>query len=901
MATPYSAFGKLNAKEFQGGSEGRFTVAENSVASFPIGTPTFTADQAYPDVGKQAYQSATGVGITTNTTPSEAVSKFDDWLLTYLLDAPPRLTAGATETTTTYIQVAWTNPVQKKLGFTTTFLPAISNVKAIVVPSANNVAQNWAHSSAWTINMEVVTTRPTVTSLRIFLDFNAGSSNLTSNRFNFYGTTTATRIIAETNYDIRVYADNEAVLTGDRTARFIDFLNVATQGAGVPGAPSALAVNSITSSGATASWTAPTVRDINDSNSTALFARYGVNLTPGTTVRYGGALSVTSPQLTALASGTNAVTTLALTLNPGQEYSTTVQARNSLNANYGAASSPPVVFTTSLPVAPSYPASTGFAITNAGSISYATSGYTLDGVTAVNPVFRYATMTGTPPLGTTYTNMRLNVTAGSTATGISTASTVVTTPVPATHTASRTFDGFGATAINGNVDSGAARLTVSADGDFYGVAASQGFFRSATVQAAATAVSTLLRASPSAYTMGAAFTYAGGSNVTTNTVTFYVDEASVVPTIAELGITDVGNTVSYVTGVPTFNNGSLFTYQVNISNIAHTFLRADRTHFTASLQTSAGTNISSVATVTKVNVNGTTIAYYDPATNAYEASTTLHNTTGATLQINPGTIQIRGSALTLTLASSTTFNEALRLSLTPTNMQGAGSTSTKSGRMDVTSGTSTPLRVDTQSLTYLSGMAGAVMSAGSGQFPTSGFTTAIDHTASIVSTDQLQLVNGRWSTKTLADGYKNYGSFWFPSGTTQTDYSGISGSGFRYTCIRFQNLKGSGTYDVITFAWTQTGLTLTPANDTANFRCYLKVVDGAFTSPWVSLTAAITGAGWGAISSNGQGIMDNGNSSASSIRCFVPTGTNANATIYLRFGLDQALSQSVTNITATAV
>ena len=902
MATPNVNMGKLTAKEANLGSEGRFNVYANSVASFPIGSPTFTADEAYPSVGKTTYQSATGLGVTTNTTPSEAISKIDDWLSTYLLDAPPRLTAGATEASTGYIQVAWTNPTQRKLGFTQTYIPTISTMRAIIVPSANNSAQNWAHSSAWTVTMETVTTKPTVTSLRIVLDFSSGTSNLTSNRYFFYGTSTATRIVAETNYDIRVYADNQSVLSGDTTARYIDFLNLATLGAGVPNAPTSLAVNSITSTGATASWTVPTSRDINDPSSTALFARYQINFSVGETVRFGGALSVTTPQQTALASGTNAATTLGITFNPGTAYLINVQARNALNVNYGAASTPDVSFTSALPTAPSYPASTGFAITNAASISYATAGYTLGDV-AATPIFRQSSMISTPPVGTVYTNARLNATAGATSVGIATASTILVTPIT-THTAARTFDGFGNTFTNGNTDSGAARVIVSADGDFHGTAANQGFFRSATIQPAATSVNTLLVASPSAYTIGASFTFAGASTVTTNVVTFYVDQMSTAPSVVDAGIVSASNTLTYITGVPSFANGSSFTYQSTIDNLVHTFLRNDRAHYTAVLQNSSGTAVSSSVLLTRMNVNGTAIAYYEPPAQSYGASATLFNTSGATLTVNPGPIQIRGSGVSLTLSSSNLFNDALRLSVTPVNIHTTGSAFTKSGRIDTSTGAALALRVDTASSTYLSGMTGTVMAAGSGQFPSSGYTSVIDHTATIVGSSQLQLVNGRWSTPGVGDGYKNYASnFWFPgTPTSQPDYSGIATSGFRYVTIRYTNLKGSGTYDVITWAWTQTGLTLTPSNDTASFRAYMKVVDTAksFESPWVSLTVAISGAGWSAISSNGQGVMDNANSTVSSIRSFVPTGTAANATIYLRVGLDLSLSQSVTNITATA-
>ena len=90
------------------------------------------------------------------------------------------------------------------------------------------------------------------------------------------------------------------------------------------------------------------------------------------------------------------------------------------------------------------------------------------------------------------------------------------------------------------------------------------------------------------------------------------------------------------------------------------------------------------------------------------------------------------------------------------------------------------------------------MTPGTGQYPATGFTSAYDHSATIVGTDQLQMVNGRWQSKASAGTYANYSSYYFPGAMlSEPDYSGISGTGFRYTCLRFQNLK-AGTYDSVT-------------------------------------------------------------------------------------------------------
>ena len=143
-------------------------VSSTGVATFPIGVPTFASNQAYPELGRVAYSSTTGLGVTQNTTPREAISKVDAWIDTYLLDAPPALGLGIATPSVENLTVTWVNPPQKKLAFTGAFVPQITILEADIVPSANNLAQDWAHASKWTVIIQTpATTTPTATTLRI--------------------------------------------------------------------------------------------------------------------------------------------------------------------------------------------------------------------------------------------------------------------------------------------------------------------------------------------------------------------------------------------------------------------------------------------------------------------------------------------------------------------------------------------------------------------------------------------------------------------------------------------------------------------------------------------------------------------------------------------------------------
>jgi len=384
--------GLLKCGSAQMGNTFNFRVSTTGVATFPIGVPTFTSNQAYPELGRVAYSSTTGLGVTQNTTPSEAISKVDAWIDTYLLDAPPALGLGIATPSVENLTVTWVNPPQKKLAFTGAFVPQITILEADIVPSANNLAQDWAHASKWTVIIQTLaTTTPTATTLRIVLNFASGTSNLAGYVYSFFGTTTATRIVAATNYDIWLYAENKATISGDKAPRYISYLNQATLSSGVPAAPTGLSATSITTTSASANWNdlSDADRDIT-TDATPVISQYQVNVAATTSVRFGGALTNhTTPQLTALGTTLDSPSELSLTtLNPGTSYNIAVQAKNALNVSFGVASTPPVPFTTTLPTAPAYASSTGLTLTNQGSLTYPTGagGFTLDGVTTRTPI-----------------------------------------------------------------------------------------------------------------------------------------------------------------------------------------------------------------------------------------------------------------------------------------------------------------------------------------------------------------------------------------------------------------------------------------------------------------------------------------------------------------------------------
>jgi hypothetical protein len=882
------------------GDSGNFTVAETGVATFPLGPPTFINNQIYPEVGGTSYKTSTGLGITTTTTPSEAVSKVDSWLESYLLDAPPVLTNGSGRSSTDAITVSWAIPPQKKLAFAGVYIPQMSHLRADIIASSENTTDasgvpTWPLAKRWTVTLETIASgaRPTITTMRIWLDWTAGTSNAAGTVYSYYGPTSATRIAQQTSYDIRVYADNESTLASERPRRYLTFMGLATLAPGTPAAPANLTVGSIGSTSAYADWdNIPDVdRDIN-SDATPVIVQYQVNLDPTSSTRYGGLFSsMSTTQSTALSSGTDATSALSLSsLLPGTTYTTTVQAKNALNPSFGPASSPAVSFSTTAPTAPAW-FSTVMTVASASGYRYLSgaSAYTLDGSSLRSLVWKASTMASSVPTTATSSG-RVNATVADTSASIGTISFFAGVTGSEAQ-ATVTTVGFGSTISPTSVTSSGATLSILSEGDA-GSGATSGFYKVVACRGALVSPAVFFPSSDQSYSMYLQFAPSGGTTVTTTPVTFYVDGLSGAPTITSLTMHTVSGSTQSITGVPSLTTSTSIGFQITISNLVSRFLRSDLLHFHADVQTSGGTTIGTTVTVSKTSINGTTRSYYSAPGTLYALST---SSLGGTLTVNPGTVQFHEFSITLS-NSSGRFDENLRIAATAYNLDGTTST-TSSGHTNPSTGTVKPLRIDNPSISALATMSGTLMTAGTGQFPSVDSLSAYtDHTTSIAGTDQLQLVNGSWASRGVSGAYRDYTGFLHAG----PDYTSISASGFRYVCIRFQNLKGSGTYDSVTLAFASSGLTLTPSSDSATFRLYVKVV-GTTTTPWVSATASINPSGYGAISADGQGAMDNANASVGSIRVYVPTGTPASATVYVRFGLDMSRAQTVSQVTCTAV
>ena len=872
--------GTIRSRSARIGDQEKFTVSSSGVASFPIGPPTFQSANIYPELGSTNYSSESGVGITTSTTPSEGFSKLDSWLNTYLLDSPPALTPAGSEQGVGYIQISWTLPVQKKLAFIQGYVPRIETINADVKLSNES---DW--SNGWTITLQSPGIFiPSVTSLRLMVDPN-GASSLANGVYTFRaGSDTSKRIDQAVSYDIRVYAANDAVTSGARQPRYIVFPSLQARSSGTPGAPTNLISAGISNNTASMTWTKPSVNDTINPDSGGYISQYKVTITPTSSARYGGYLTDhPTPQYTVQMAGDNAPTNLILyDLRPGTYYSITVSARNALNSSYGTASEPAII-RTSEPLVPPW-SSQLMSLVTSYNFPTGTDGYALDGTTLKSNIFKYVDMVQ-GKIELTSQTVRTNYTIGdsSAITGVIEAHAGVSGNESV---ASLNTVGFGHVVPETTVTNGSVTCSVSNESDYYSYP-SDGFWKVITARMEAADIASNYKSSDTSYSLFMKFSPAGMPVKITYPISFYVDELENVPNVVSASITGADG-VDYITGVPTLIGTVCF--QTTIANLANRFLRNDLKHFTATLETSTGVPLSQLV-VTKTSMNGVEHKYYTAPDIPYAISTTLHNTTGRQLEVAAGEIQFNTFSLAVD-NSTNIFDENVTLRIVPFNLQGSGLPFTKSGCVDTTDQSIKTLRVDGKSIAerdrYTGTNTGTVMQCGSGEFPTAGYTSPMDHSVSISDSDQLQLVGGVWGTRT---GYADYTNCYFGG----PDYTGIPQTGFRYLCLRFSELN-SNTYNKVRIQFESSGLAMDPLSDSANYKLHIKMGD----SYWLSCTKNISGSGYNAASYDDAGVMDYTSSSLGDISVYVPTATQGASIMYIRFGLDMEQAQSISNVRISA-
>lgn len=801
------------------------------------------------------YSTDIELNLRPSTYNSDAWKMLDGWLRTNLIDTPPAPTKdGNPIIDKTKIVLNWINPVQVEAGFLDIKLPHIDDIQFQIKLTSD---------SSW--GSPISTGSVQTTRLELYVEGNPSSSGMSgSSTYKYYTIDTGVQ------YDIRIFAVNKNDVFDKNYLE--EFNGLLTETVGVPGPPRNFISTSITSSSASLTWDSPEDHDVSTValETTPLIERYEIEYTPQSTERYGGlyssSISVTNP--------TSTSTTLSNML-PGTTYNLNIKAKNTQNAEYGANIYMNGNLETSLPGSGNYISSNSM---NSFTISTQTAKQ-LDG-TVVNNVF----LNPSTILTTTASAIRLNNTASTTDNNITQFTTVFKTNNTITDTISANLHGFSGSVSNGTYTgtNSEIELIISGDTDKYS-ASSSGFWRKCNLYTKALIVTS----SSNKYSIVTQQTLLDGSTYTSGEVYYYIDRMSSSPAITNLGITNSTN-LSYISGVPSYNSNSTFDIQLNVTNLCDWFLRSDGLHVKLRMYSSSGGySIGNEETIQQGSYT-----YYE-GTGDNSESTTLHNTNGNTLTNHAGQIQFKSTVGMTTI--NNVMLEDIKIRGIPYNIYTNGSTQYGNYIVDI----ATPkIRADIASITAISAISTQVVS-GTGEFPTS-FGSAYSHTDTLIGTNELQLLNGKFRTPKNVSGYKDYGDFFFPGSVTGPDYSTITDqtSDYRYVTFKFSNFL-SGTTDKIRVTLHNTeGINLDLVNvSNTNHKMYMKV-DGttSFNTGWLDITSTVGGI---KLFGDGKPVLESLSSTTTQRDCYIISGTSAteNPIIYVRFGQQSNINSALYNIT----
>ena len=838
--------------------------------------------------------------LTKNDLIGDAFQTLDVWLNKYLVDTPPAPTNNGSLVDSSKIKLNWKNPTQFELGVLNTSVPKINSINIDYKKSTD--------TNYTTIN----TNNSGITSAEFFIE--GSGSGVSGSTYNFY------TIDKEVNYDFRIYGIND---NAERSLHYLTFSNIATVGIGVPSAVLNLSGNVIDHDSFSLSYTKPQYNDsVNQTTNTPNIDNYEINFVAQSSTRYGGLIAHSG-------NVNNNGTSYSLNnLNPKTNYNIKVRAKNTQNSNYGDYSNT-INLTTNFPSAPSYLTTNQFqSISNQSSIdsSYQSTGYSLDGNTAINsPILNQGEVSSNTINVTSNTKYRTNKTESTTSNGITTVIAkmgLVADLGNAANQSSVVIDGFGNASKAGNHNNTYVNMSISSDEDYYssGSADYQGFYKSIQLSFnSPSGTSSYYKGRTDAYGFNLSMNVSGHTTINTNTYNFYIDNLQNLPAINNLLIKSVnvggGNAnAGYVSGVLVYKQNTILGIQYNMSEIGNYFLRNDRKHAELRVKTSSNSNLSSLLTSSRTDFSTSGKKYYTVNTNKYETSTTLYNTNGYTLNGVDTRPELQFNQYTITLNSSANsiYDENIKVVATPYNLRGNGSEQT--GYLKDTSNNNSlgNLRIDGQSLNTIGNLNSSGNNYGiqvrsgynssDASYPSgpgtgnNDFGGTYDHSVSIVQTSgayyntELQLINGYFDSNNTY-GYKNYSSGYY-SGVSGYNYPNYSGSyvinNIRYVTFKYTG-RVSNTGGVTLDFINHSGLGSDVTN--SNITLHIKLNnsgDASKNTAWLNANSSVAGTGVTSSNKDTNGttcLSTTGTYKSTSTKkyCYLPVASTGD--LYVRLGV----------------
>ena len=936
---------------------------------FEIGHPR-NQNGIFPDISNSQFTSTdydVNIGITSGTLNCNAFQLIDRWLDVYYLDTPPAPSLGSTYADATKIEILWNNIPQIEAGFADLLLPKINQIKIDYIKSSLNNDKSFSDPSLITIETGI-TSVIQVNGIRAFVD--GTGSGLVDTYWNEFV------IESDIEYDFRIYGVND---NSSRPLKYLIINNIKTLPIGVPTEPTSLSTYTITQNSIGINWIKPNDHDNNTLGIQTIpyIERYLIDYIGITSCRYDinrvdnlytppSTISIYT-DIAPVAQNADTNYFINTNLDPGTRYKFEISAKNTVNNNFGDISDF-LLIDTNMPIKPS--------LLNVNDLNqldnlselrnpYSSSGgYTIDGNEFRNPIINInnvddETGTNTRPIRTiNATSIRNNELCGDISQSVSNLIAyggLSNGNLYLNNSSSKEIGGFGQNPINGFYDNNKIRLVISNDQDYYNTStSSSGFWKSFDVYLHGLDANNNYPPSNDLYTFQFEYyEYFTNTQIITNKLNFSVDNINTLPSINNIGFINEYTSSNFIpiSGVYTYENNAIFSFRVNIDNIANYYLRHDKKHIDYEIKSSNNILLSNTLSILQTDMTGSSHYYYNALSPNYLISSTKHNTDGNVLIAtdNPNSIQFNDFTIQLIFANSI-FDEDFKIFATPYNLYGEGN-EVNGQWINPLNGNIKKMRIDTKSIlnnrvnssySYNISITNPTNSSTFGQRvrsgidpnPTTNPTPNINNFPDIGTTannfgdiysnnesiidlnngykQELQLVNGLYQgyRNNNSDGFIDYTDniFYFPNNIYQPDYSSVSSDNiWRYATFKYQVTGFTNTtYERIVLEIQDNynlTIDLTGFNN-ANHRLYLKVVGNPiWATGWLDCTNPISELGLpeNDIPSDDTNCLDSGFSNNNKRCCFIKAGTTQDAIFYVRLGIRNNVNAYFSNISLRLV
>lgn len=882
-----------------------------------IGKPSHTTNKNYPDLGSTTWTTNIGLGLTNDMVIPDAINELEQWKYSLLVDTPPPVILGSVINDPDKLNVQWTFHPVIDVGFADINLPHHTSVFFQYVKTSLNPLNDFSDGSVVTINTGSKDTN------ELFLYIDSGSSSLIGNAYHEYGD-----LDGSTSYDLRIYLKN---YNETFDIKYVDIGSFITGNVGVPTAPLNGVPTTIDSTTISLDWDEPIDHNILEAGNNTLpfIDKYNITYSASTSLRYGGVFADSGTTSTASIGGANSDSDKILDtlLSPGTTYNLNIKAVNKKNPGESAALS----FSgfTDYPSFPNTFDSYTLALNPAVYAPFSAGGYNLSASQFYNYIVNYNNLDGTLDnqlleVATTDPILLNEVVADSSTNPLTTVSFLGGIQGSAAGPGKNLF-AFGGALSNGEYVAGDITMGITNDGDYHSTsgASSQGFWRSADFYGRGDHTTLFLPTDDIYEFYFIQIMNPSTSNKLSNHLVFAIDNINIAPSISNSGIygiyNDDSNMISFISGVPTYNNTVIFMYRSTISEIGNNYLRGDLEHYEVQISDNT-TEIGDIQNILQSDIGGSH-KYYDEPGSPWALSVALHNTSGLVLepvdQFNPRVnIQFNDFGADMSGVGANYYTEDLKLKFVGKNLYG-DSSSTFASYVN-SSGISQPLRIDFYSINNdISNNSPTVsygqrVNSGDTEFPNVyeiDFGLDFDNTQNIITdtgyTEELQLVNGVYHTPSNSSAFLNYSNYFYPTvlSITTPDYSTAPTSGYRYVTFKYtRSFTGYKNKLKITLI-NPVGLTVDfTALNLANHKLYIRLQDTRTLNPgdytystnWLSASDAFGCMGVNNAAS-GEGCLITNNSTLTVRDCLMNPFLE-DVIFYVKLGLDSSQDHSIENI-----